>query len=88
MVRAVSLTPTDMLKIQSAIDAYEKRFPNRRSPTAAEALAWQANKRGHKVATPPSEAGASSGSPLVRFLRNGWKRILLPKRAALLSLKQ
>jgi hypothetical protein len=29
-----------MLAIQSAIDAYEERFPHRPSPSAAEALAW------------------------------------------------
>jgi hypothetical protein len=40
----MSLTPSDMLKIQSAIDAYEKKFPRKPSPTAAEALAWQASK--------------------------------------------
>jgi hypothetical protein len=33
-----------MLKIQSAIDAYEKKYPRKPSPTAAEALAWQASK--------------------------------------------
>ena len=38
----MTLTPTDMLAIQSAIDAYENRFPHAPSPTAAEALAWQA----------------------------------------------
>jgi hypothetical protein len=31
-----------MLAIQSAIDAYETKFPNRPSPSAAEALAWRA----------------------------------------------
>jgi len=30
-----------MLAIQSAIDSYERRFPDRPSPTAAEALAWR-----------------------------------------------
>jgi hypothetical protein len=36
----MTLTPTDMLAIQSAIDAYEHKFPHRPSPSAAEALAW------------------------------------------------
>jgi hypothetical protein len=38
----MTLTPSDMLAIQSAIDAYENRFPNRPSPSAEEALAWRA----------------------------------------------
>jgi hypothetical protein len=38
----MTLTPSDMLAIQSAIDSYEDRFPNRPSPSAAEALAWRA----------------------------------------------
>ena len=36
------LTPADMINIQSAIDGYEKRFPNKPSPSAKEALEWQA----------------------------------------------
>jgi hypothetical protein len=38
----MTLTPSDMLAIQSAIDAYENRFPRRPSPSAEEALAWRA----------------------------------------------
>jgi hypothetical protein len=41
----MTLNSTDILKIQSAIDRYEKRFPRRPSPSADEALAWQAGKR-------------------------------------------
>jgi hypothetical protein len=37
----MTLTPSDMLAIQTAIDAYENRFPNRPSPSAEEALAWR-----------------------------------------------
>lgn len=37
----MTLTPSDMLAIQSAIDAYENRFPHRPSPSAEEALAWR-----------------------------------------------
>jgi hypothetical protein len=37
----MTLSPSDMLAIQSAIDRYERRFPDRPSPTAAEALAWR-----------------------------------------------
>lgn len=41
----MGLTHADVLKIQTAIDAYEKKFPAKPSPSAAEALAWEANKR-------------------------------------------
>jgi hypothetical protein len=37
----MTLSPSDMLAIQSAIDRYERRFPDKPSPTAAEALAWR-----------------------------------------------
>jgi hypothetical protein len=47
----MTLTPTDILKIQTAIDQYEKKFPRKPSPSVAEALAWQAGKRG---AGPPT----------------------------------
>jgi hypothetical protein len=39
------LNSTDILKIQTAIDRYEKRFPRKPSPSAEDALAWQAGKR-------------------------------------------
>jgi hypothetical protein len=42
----MTLNSTDILKIQSAIDRYEKRFPRKPSPSADEALAWQAGKCG------------------------------------------
>jgi hypothetical protein len=41
----MTLNSTDILNIQSAIDRYEKRFPRRPSPSADDALAWQAGKR-------------------------------------------
>jgi hypothetical protein len=41
----MTLNSTDILKIQSAIDRYEKRFPRKPSPSAEDALAWQAGKR-------------------------------------------
>jgi hypothetical protein len=39
------LKPTDMLEIQSAIDAYERKYPRRPAPTAESALAWRLGKR-------------------------------------------
>jgi hypothetical protein len=41
----MTLTPSDILEIQSAIDEYEKRFPRKPSPSVAEALAWRLGKR-------------------------------------------
>jgi hypothetical protein len=41
----MTLRPTDMLEIQSAIDAYERKFPRRPTPTAEVALAWRLGKK-------------------------------------------
>ena len=41
----MTLKPTDMLEIRSAIDAYERKFPRRRAPSAEVALAWRLGKR-------------------------------------------
>ncbi|HTZ60534.1 MAG TPA: hypothetical protein VMB49_20635 [Acidobacteriaceae bacterium] len=41
----MTLKPTDMLEIQSAIDAYERKFPKRAAPTAEVALAWRLGKK-------------------------------------------
>lgn len=41
----MTLNPTDMLEIQSAIDAYERKFPRRPAPTAEVALAWRLGKK-------------------------------------------
>jgi hypothetical protein len=41
----MTLKPTDMLEIQSAIDAYERKFPRRAAPSAEAALAWRLGKR-------------------------------------------
>jgi hypothetical protein len=42
---AMTLRPTDMLEIQSAIDEYERKFPGRAAPSAEDALAWRLGKR-------------------------------------------
>jgi hypothetical protein len=83
----MTLTPSDMLAIQSAIDAYENRFPNRPSPSAEEALAWWAG--GHsqrlllwwKVVVVPRISPAPSPKPEVvsaRLTKGSWIRGLLP----------
>jgi hypothetical protein len=41
----MTLKPTDMLEIQSAIDEYERKFPRRPAPSAEVALAWRLGKR-------------------------------------------
>ena len=41
----MTLRPSDMLEIQSAIDEYERKFPRRPAPTAEVALAWRLGKR-------------------------------------------
>jgi hypothetical protein len=41
----MTLRPTDMLEIQSAIDQYERKFPRRPPPSAEVALAWRLGKR-------------------------------------------
>jgi hypothetical protein len=40
----MTLTPWDMFVIQTAIDRYEKAFPDKSSPSVAEALEWNANQ--------------------------------------------
>jgi hypothetical protein len=41
----MTLKPTDMLEIQSAIDQYERKFPRRPAPSAEVALAWRLGKK-------------------------------------------
>ena len=42
----MTLTPWDMFVIQTAIDRYEKAFPDKPSPSVAQALEWNANRSG------------------------------------------
>jgi hypothetical protein len=41
----MTLKPTDMLEIQSAIDEYERKFPRRAAPSAEVALEWRLGKK-------------------------------------------
>lgn len=43
---SMTLTPWDMFVIQTAIDRYEKAFPDKPSPSLAEALEWNAKRSG------------------------------------------
>jgi hypothetical protein len=69
----MALTPTDMFSIQAAIEAYEKRFPHRPSPSAGEALSWQAGRRGVK---PPSDKSTQSISGECGVWSSAWERLL------------
>jgi hypothetical protein len=64
----MTLNSTDILKIQSAIDRYEKRFPRRPSPSAEDALNWQAGKRRSQLQLNVRDRGESSH-------RRIWSRI-------------
>ena len=63
----MTLKPTDVLEIQSAIDKYERKFPRRPSPSAMVALAWRLGKKewARRWATQqdaqPSGPGVASG---------------------------
>jgi hypothetical protein len=58
----MTLKPTDMLEIQSAIDQYEKKFPRRPAPSAEVALAWRLGKKewARRQAAQPSVRGDGS----------------------------
>lgn len=68
----MTLKPTDMLEIQSAIDQYERKFPRRPEPSAEVALAWRLGKReaarvlGHPIDPHPSPAGKKSAAGFAR----------------------
>jgi hypothetical protein len=83
----MTLTPSDMLAIQSAIDAYENRFPHRPSPSAEEALAWRAGGAFErlllwwKVVVAPRMTPASLPKPAAAqatIIEGSWIRRLLP----------
>jgi hypothetical protein len=64
----MTLKPTDMLEIQTAIDEYERKFPRRPAPSAEVALAWRLGKKewarrqaAQAAAQPDAPAPASSG---------------------------
>jgi hypothetical protein len=71
------LTPSDILKIQSAIDKYKKRYPRRPSPSAAEALAWRAGRHQRELRSDSSGwRNVTAGGAWPRALKSalvGWK---------------
>ena len=80
----MTLTPWDMFVIQTAIDRYEKAFPNRPSPSLAEALEWNAKRnRGglrSKVQGPDGERRQSPWSRACDFIL-AWWHTSPPRRA-------
>jgi len=85
----MTLRPTDMLEIQSAIDEYERKFPGRPAPSAEVALAWRLGKREaarilgsreeEKLATPKAEEFAEPefAQQECSRLAWAWERITL-----------
>jgi hypothetical protein len=74
----MTLRPTDMLEIQTAIDEYERKYPGRPAPSAEVALAWRLGKREAK------KRFASWGEPEPEFAQQEcgplawvWERITL-----------
>jgi hypothetical protein len=69
----MTLTPWDMFVIQTAIESYEKTFPDRPSPSPAEALAWYANQSG-------IESRTTVRSRIMAFARGLRSRTFAPIR--------
>jgi hypothetical protein len=57
----MTLKPTDMLEIQTAIDEYERKFPRRPAPSAEVALAWRLGKK--EWAKRQAQAAAQPDAP-------------------------
>ena len=91
----MTLRPTDMLRIQSAIDEYEKKFPRRPAPTAEEALAWRLGKReaakfmsrtnDSGPTPPPSQQRPAAELQEPRRIRLGWFIVRMPRLNPALS---
>ncbi len=63
----MTLKPTDMLEIQSAIDQYERKFPRRPAPSAEVALAWRLGKK-EWARRQAAENAPEPGAPDLRWL--------------------
>jgi hypothetical protein len=81
----MTLTPWDMFVMQTAIERYEKTFPDRASPSPAEALAWHANQSGiqsrpavrSRITARTRGLRSRSSEPI----RVWWHKIVLPMMA-------
>jgi hypothetical protein len=80
----MTLTPWDMFVIQTAIDRYEKAFPDKPSPSLAEVLEWNAKQSRResrsKVRGPGSGRRQSLRSRATEFILT-WLHTSVPRRA-------
>ncbi len=80
----MTLTPWDMFVIQTAIDRYEKAFPDKPSPSLAEALEWNTKQsRRESLSKPPGggrERSQSLWSRASEFIQT-WRHTSAPHRA-------
>jgi hypothetical protein len=72
----------DILVIQNAMEEYSRKYPERPTPSAEEALAWQFGDRGRRKKQPQTSA-TDERAPGRRFesLRGWW----MPHRRTKLS---
>jgi hypothetical protein len=81
----MTLTPWDMFVIQTAIDRYEKAFPDKPSPSLAEALEWNANQSGRDSrSNVPSNHRQSLWSRASELILTWWRTSALPRAGAAL----
>ena len=66
------LSPMDILVIQSAIEEYSRKYPNRPAPSAEEALAWKFGGRGRRKER--RQTSVTEGRAPVRLFESlrGW----------------
>lgn len=79
----MTLTPWDMFVIQTAIDRFEKAFPDKPSPSVAEALEWNAHQSKREPLVKPRGAGDSRPQNLwsraSEFIQTWWHTSALQK---------
>jgi hypothetical protein len=76
------LSPMDILVIQNAMEEYSQKYPDRPTPSAEEALAWQFGDRGRRKKQRQTSA-TDERAPVRLFesLRSWW----MPHRRTKLS---
>jgi hypothetical protein len=67
------LSPMDILVIQNAMEEYSREYPERPTPSAEEALAWQFGERG-KTKKQRQTSATDERAPvrLLESLRGWW----------------
>jgi hypothetical protein len=63
------LRPVDIFVIQAAIEDYQRKFPDRETPSAEVALAWRIDRKRRREQPEPTKA--VKGPSLVRWLLRG-----------------